>query len=226
MPLIDLTQAPGTVAVWLAPPAAAALFNPVDQTREDQHRWASLRGERRRLDWMVSRALLAGVSPRPGLPVSLSHSHGHAALAIAEPGFSVGVDLEFVRQRDAISIARMAFSPRECADLEGLHERARLKHFYALWTLKEACAKALKIDLQHALRACQIWRETDGWHASAPTSIPWSADVFSPSDDLMLAIVRVAGDDRCAPTGGVLQHEWPRGEAARWERVLGIQFPE
>ena len=225
MPSIDLTQAPGTATVWLAAPAAAALFNPADQTSEDQNRWPSLRGEHRRLDWMVSRALLAGVSPRHGLPVSLSHSHGHAALAIGEPGFRVGVDLEFIRQRDAISIARVAFSPRECADLEALHEWARLKHFYALWTLKEACAKALKIDLQHALRACQIWRETDGWHASAPTSVPWSAEVFSPSADLMLAIVRVAPDDGCAPTGGVIQHAWPQGDAPRWERVLGIQRP-
>lgn len=223
MPPSNLTQSLGTVTVWLAAPGAATLFNPANQTSEDRNRWPSLRGQRRRLDWMVSRALLAGVSPQHGVPVSLSHSHGHAALALGPPGFQVGVDLEFIRHRDAMSIARWAFSPRECAEIEALDESARLRQFYALWTLKEAFAKALKIDLQYALRECQIWRETDGWRASAPASVPWSADVFSPSDNLMLAVVRAAPDDTRISMGRVIQHQWPEGETPEWERVLGIQ---
>ena len=128
--------------------------------------------------------------------------------------------------RDAESFARLAFTPRERADLEALDERRRLRHLYALWTLKEAFAKALRIDLQHALQTCEIWREGDGWHASAPPTALWAADVFAPSDDLMLAIVRVAPDDRCTPTGRVIQHEWPQGETARWGNVLGVQRRE
>ncbi len=228
MPSTGLTHPPGTVAagavaVWLAGPAAQALFDPADQSSEDQARWRSVRGGRRRLDWMVSRALLYGVSPPPGLPVSLSHSHGHAALAVAAPGYKVGVDLELIRQRDAISIARLAYSSRECADLDALDDRARLRHFYALWTFKEACAKALNINLTQALRGCQIWRDGDGWQAAAPAHADWSAEVFSPAAHLMLAVVRLAPGNNVATTGCVIQHEWPGGENPHWERVLGVQ---
>lgn len=219
---LESPESRGAVTLWLAAPAAAALFNPANQTREDQNRWKTLRGERRRLDWMVSRALLAGVSRQHGQQASLSHSGGHAALAVGDPGFRPGVDLEFIRHRDAISIARMAFAPRECADLEALNDSTRLRHFYALWTLKEAFAKVLGIDLRHALRECRIWRETDGWHGSVPACGPWSAEVFSPSTQLMLAIVTVAPADTPAPMGRVIQQEWPPGEALRWKRVLGI----
>jgi 4'-phosphopantetheinyl transferase len=223
MPSINLTHTPDTVAVWLATPAAQALFNPADQSSEDQARWRSQRGERRRLDWMVSRALRYGVSPPPGLPVSLSHSNGYAALAVAGPGFKVGVDLEHVRQRDAMSIARLAYSSRECADLAALDDRAGLRHFYALWTFKEACAKALNINLGQALGQCQIWRDGEGWHAAAPTDVDWSAEVLSPAAHLMLAVVRLAPGNDAATTGRVVQHEWPGEDSPCWEKVLRVQ---
>ena len=100
------------ITLWLAGPKAADRFDPAAQSGPDQQRWRQIRSERRRLDWMVSRALLARAALSPGHAVSLSHSSGHAAVAVAPPGVKLGVDLEFTRPRDLASLARLAFSTR------------------------------------------------------------------------------------------------------------------
>ena len=80
-----------------------------------------------------------GVAPA----VSISHSGGWSACAVSFAG-NVGIDIERMRcDRDISGIAARAFGPREYAEVaaEGC------LRFYAIWTLREAIAKALGTGL-------------------------------------------------------------------------------
>jgi len=76
----------------------------------------------------------------PGLAFSLSHSDGHAALAIAS-GWPVGIDLEAIRPIDEGTMLR-ALSRAEGDRLLAMPPAARQEAFFAFWTRKEAVAKA------------------------------------------------------------------------------------
>ena len=78
----------------------------------------------------------------PPLVFSLSHDETHAAVAVAAGG-AVGVDIERVTDApDLLALARAHFTPREAAQVGGLDGPARTRAFFAVWTLKEADAKA------------------------------------------------------------------------------------
>jgi 4'-phosphopantetheinyl transferase len=78
----------------------------------------------------------------PPLVFSLSHGETHAAVAIAGAG-AVGVDVESVAEApDLLALARPHFTSREAAQVGGLAGPARRRTFFAIWTLKEAYAKA------------------------------------------------------------------------------------
>ncbi|CCJ07904.1 4'-phosphopantetheinyl transferase superfamily protein [Methylocystis sp. SC2] len=83
------------------------------------------------------------LSPRMGLDVSLSHTRGMAAVAIAS-GREVGVDAEsFLTPRNALGVAERYFAPQEAALLRAETDpAARSELFFAIWTLKEAVLKA------------------------------------------------------------------------------------
>ena len=212
-----------TITVVLAGPAAARRFDPVAQCPADQPRWRQINSERRRLDWMVSRSLLAGTAALPGRVASLSHSNGYAAAAITSAPQRLGVDLEFIRPRDVVSLAKLAFPDQESAYIESLTGRARLRHFYALWTVKEAVAKALQLGLHATLRGCSIVTGADGWHASGPTGEPWYAQVFAPAESLVLAIVWHSPATAPGAERTVLQREWPRNGCRSWQRIAHIR---
>jgi 4'-phosphopantetheinyl transferase len=73
---------------------------------------------------------------------STSHSHGLVLLAFAR-GRDIGVDVERVRADLGLEeIAARCFSPREIATLHPLRNGQRERAFFALWTRKEALAKA------------------------------------------------------------------------------------
>jgi 4'-phosphopantetheinyl transferase len=82
-----------------------------------------------------------------GLQVSLSHSRGLAAAAVTAIG-PVGVDLEPVRPVEALVLARRWFPAREAAWLARVPSGQRDAAFLALWTQKEAIAKALGTGLR------------------------------------------------------------------------------
>lgn len=208
--------------MWLAGPDAESLFDPGTQSPVDQARWHAFRSERRRRDWAVSRALLSGVSPLADEPWSLSHSHGHAALGVATAGIAVGVDLEFQRQRDVMAMARLAFTARECADLEQLPQTGRSAHFYILWTLKEAFAKALHLDLAVILRDCEIYHDAGRWHADVPTNRDWAADALSPAPQWTLSIVRIAPSNLTRTALPVVLADWPAGRPLAWTPALSL----
>jgi len=78
------------------------------------------------------------------LRCSFSHADGATLCAVA-PAATLGVDLERIRTDDGHErLARIVCSAHEQAQL-GACRRASLRsaRFLALWTLKEACAKAL-----------------------------------------------------------------------------------
>jgi 4'-phosphopantetheinyl transferase len=80
-----------------------------------------------------------GTSP-PGFNVS--HSGDVALFAVG--GGPVGVDVERIRDDvDTERIAGRLFSPTEQSELEKLPETDRRRAFFAAWTRKEACAKAV-----------------------------------------------------------------------------------
>jgi 4'-phosphopantetheinyl transferase len=91
--------------------------------------------------------LLQGVG---GVHFNLSHSGQLAVLAVSTSG-PLGVDIESVRPLpDMLDIARRFFCPEEIAELEELHGEARVAAFFACWTRKEACLKALGVGLSLA----------------------------------------------------------------------------
>ena len=74
------------------------------------------------------------------LHVSLSHSGGWLALALADA--PVGIDIELPqRERDWEALARFVFSPEERQRLRDAEDAARANVFHTLWTLKEARGK-------------------------------------------------------------------------------------
>jgi len=85
---------------------------------------------------------------------NLSHSHGHAVVAIAR-GFEVGIDIELVRT-SPIEVATLFFSEEERAALARLGPDAVDEAFFACWTRKEAVVKALGEGLSFPLHAFSV----------------------------------------------------------------------
>ena len=82
-------------------------------------------------------------APGYDLNVSLTHTRGMAAVAIASGG-EIGVDVESaLTPRNAVGVAERYFAPEEAAFLRAQADpSARNELFYAIWTLKEAVLKA------------------------------------------------------------------------------------
>ncbi len=106
-------------------------------------------------DWKFTRSLQgkpAVEAPAIGqaLQINLSHTLGMVACAVTRVG-EVGVDVESVKTREHLRIARRFFAPSEVEQLEQLPLEQHDNAFFRLWTLKEAYIKArglgLAIDL-------------------------------------------------------------------------------
>ena len=139
---------------------------------QEQARYAALTSEKRRREWLVARALAlealqraqgevdapalrtreqGGIEYResPGFHLSISHSRGLVAVALA--AVPVGVDLEHVHARPMIAEAERFFAPTEAAHLVSLPDPDRQALFYDYWTLKEAACKAAGLPLWQGL---------------------------------------------------------------------------
>jgi phosphopantetheinyl transferase len=89
------------------------------------------------------RPLVTGSGAMPSPSVSLSHSGGWSACAVSFDG-EVGIDIETMRRdRNFTGIAGRAFGALECAEVEA----EGCARFYAIWTLREAIAKAVGTGL-------------------------------------------------------------------------------
>ncbi len=200
---------PTAVTLWLITPEAAARFDPALQTAAEQARWQGLRSARRRREWAVSRAFLQSGLVAAGAATSLSHSAGYAAVAVGPAGSRLGIDIESVRPRDFLALARLCCSAREQAVLRDLPAADQAQHFYALWTLKEAAIKALGLDFPADLAACEF---TPGppWSARLPAAGALTTGVFRPRPALALGAVVMAG------AAAWECREWPARAAAGW----------
>lgn len=206
------------IEAWLATPDAADRFDPQRLSAGDRAAWDSIRTRRRRLDWASSRALLAAV-PSAGLACSLSHSRGYAALGVAHGPLAIGIDVEWLAPRDFLSLAEFAFDPGEAAALASLADpETTCAAFYETWTLKEACAKALRLPLAEALRRCTRQFTGDADTLRLPTGQPWQATVYAPRPELRLALA-VVGDDVATAALRVRTMEWPPAAVSHWPVV-------
>jgi 4'-phosphopantetheinyl transferase len=206
--------------LWLAKPGAAALLVPDGLDGGDRSRWQRLRGRPKGGEWAASRALRSHVAPPTELATSLTHSAGHAALAIGPAGSLVGVDLEAVLPRPVTRLAGFCFAPEEARELEGPDEARALLNFYIRWTLKEAFAKAMGLPLLTALRTCSFSSRGGNWTARVPLAGPWRAIVHAPRPGLVLAAVLAgceAGDGEAW-----MCREWPPERPAQWTRLARL----
>lgn len=217
--LNDAAAAPD-MALWFATPAAREYFDASSLTAADRARFLTHRNSRRQQEFQVSRALKSSVLTSSNAH-SLSHSGGHAALASASSTLRVGVDLEVSRPRDIMRIARFAFHEREVAALYAQSAGEQQALFYTLWTLKESLAKALQLSLVDALRQCVFTRTAAGWAGSAPTRMPWSAQVLQPRAGFFLAAACVGAE--VPPT--LQTWEWPPRQAATWPVIACAAAP-
>jgi 4'-phosphopantetheinyl transferase len=104
-----------------------------------------------------------------GIEFNLSHSGALVLIAVTQ-GRHVGVDVEQLRPMpDLESVAPRVCTPGELAILTGLAQPERERAFFAMWTRKEALAKAtgeglgaLVRDARHApVEAQERWTLTD-----------------------------------------------------------------
>lgn len=169
------TAAPG--ALWLALPARGAEPPPRSPATDRSTRaalFAHLQG--------------VGLAPGPGAP--LSHSAGYVAYASQAPGTS-GIDLEWVRPRDVLSLASLAYTAEEASALARLPGSERAAAFIDLWVLKEAAGKALGLDLFSALAGCAFSLADGSITGRLPAARPWRAVVYAPRPALRLAYLEL-----------------------------------
>lgn len=87
----------------------------------------------------------------PGLSVNVSHTRGLVAAALSLEA-RVGIDVEALDRRvDHAAVAARFFHPLENAALARLPPAQQAQGFLALWTGKEAVAKALGLGLETEL---------------------------------------------------------------------------
>lgn len=150
----------------------------------------------------------------PGVPdvrFNLSHSQD-VGLFACTLGIEVGVDVEHRRDADdLLELAERFFSPAEAQELRDAPIGQQLAVFYACWTRKEACLKAVGSGLQQALDSFSI----GGAALEQPTRIA----VVTPAgshDLLVYPAPPIAGCDAALATCGPRELrprflEWKRG---------------
>lgn len=86
-------------------------------------------------------------------PISISHSGDHAVAVVStRKGCRVAVDLEQVEAGRMPHVARVAFTPREIAELKGAPDA----EWYRRWTLKEAYLKYIAKGFHESLKKVEI----------------------------------------------------------------------
>ncbi len=204
--------------LWFATPAAAERFDPAALSDAETQRYARLRNSDKRQDFAVSRSLRSFLRIGEGPLGTLSHSRGHAALLRITDTQGWGVDLEVHAPKRLSSLARFAYSAAEADAVESAPEAQRPRLFYALWTLKEAFAKALRLPLLEATRACTFEPVGHALRATIPTSQMWSARVFEPRRSVSLAVVLLGSDAQLA----LRTCEWPPATERQWPEPFAI----
>jgi 4'-phosphopantetheinyl transferase len=145
---------------------------------------------------------------KPAPAISMSHSGAWVAYAATFAG-EIGIDIEQVRHsRNHLGIAEHAF---------GVNERAAVSssvpaRFYAIWTLREAIAKANGAGLEMAADGRD--RVQDGPYNSSKWATLENADWWlmhtMPAPDVSLSAAFRPADGQLPEE--MLLHWWPVGE--------------
>ena len=85
-------------------------------------------------------------NPEHHLCFNLSHSEQTALFGVSRDQ-AIGVDLEYIRPVESLSLADRFFSAREAQRLRSLPVMQQQPAFFQLWTAKEAYLKAIGIGL-------------------------------------------------------------------------------
>jgi 4'-phosphopantetheinyl transferase len=128
--------------------------------------------------------VLAAEHARVGIQFNLSHSHDLALFAVTQSR-GVGIDVEYIREIDAVNVAEHFFSRGEYENLRRLPADQQRAAFFTCWTRKEAYIKARGEGLARSLQSFEVsilpekpqllWCEDD------PTEIDrWSFANVSP----------------------------------------------
>jgi 4'-phosphopantetheinyl transferase len=125
--------------------------------------------------------------------LSLSHTRGMVACAVAPPETAIGVDVEAnQRDLDAQRLAERFFAATEVAALAALPEPARRERFYDLWTVKEAIVKAAGLALPPALPQVAVEIRSDDdielTHLPVAADGAWQLGLFTPAQGFRLAV--------------------------------------
>ena len=100
-------------------------------------------------------------SNQPDVHFNLSHS-GAFSLAAFRLGVPLGIDIECMRPLEDLGrIAGHYFAAQEVQALAALPFAEQLAGFYACWTRKEACLKAIGVGLNQALTSVEVGLESD-----------------------------------------------------------------
>ena len=193
-----------SICFYLAAPDCAEYYRPEWLDEADRIRLLHHPARAAQTGWQVSRFLKrrAGVFS-DGL-FSLSHSGGHAVLAVPSAGFSVGVDLERLRERRFDAWPDWVLQADE---VQWLQSHADLADYYALWTLKEALLKAVGLGLAD-MPQVGLRQEGRDWRLCAGGCF-WQGAVFLLGGEWLCAAVW--------PPGAAAEGEW-RGFGA-WQAV-------
>jgi 4'-phosphopantetheinyl transferase len=90
-------------------------------------------------------------TPGTGIQFNVSHADDRALIAVSQ-GIRVGIDIEQIREvRNLDSILDAFFSEQERVSIYSREGKERTRAFFALWTRREACAKAMGLDLFDSL---------------------------------------------------------------------------
>ncbi len=158
---------PNTVDIWQANLNLSSqqlqqfysTFSPDEQQRaqrfrfeRDRHQYIAARGILRsllgqytnthpaELEFHYSEKGKPELSTQP-IQFNISHSHSKALYAITS-NHRVGIDLEYIREIEALSLAKRFFTPSEFNQLVTVSPQQQQQFFFKLWTAKEAYLKA------------------------------------------------------------------------------------
>jgi 4'-phosphopantetheinyl transferase len=103
--------------------------------------------------------------------ISFNLSHSQDLLALAISNNQVGIDVEFIKNRNFLQIAEFFFDPDEVKALNEINSSGRAEFFYRLWTQKESFIKC-NDDKIINLRSKKIAKLLDNnYHSITLTSL-------------------------------------------------------
>lgn len=142
------------------------------------------------------RPTIAAPEAARGLRFSLSNTPVWVACAVVDAPGDVGIDVECVDNAAADpEIGTRYFAPREAAHLASLRGAAARHRFIALWTLKEAYAKARGLGLSLPLDRFEIDPDTVPIRLRCDPGVDvdpdgWRFDLLPLGGDHLLAVAR------------------------------------